>query len=174
MSGYVVGTLLGALMVALTTVLIFALTGRREERNRARERNAAQKAELQRAMREYLAALDAAVIECERQLPRPRPSRVDRWVERTLEGTTVDLVAVALARLLERALFGRRSGDVTDRIVTASAHLRLVAPDSVEALMAEAQAVTRKQRPGNENWQNEWTSFRLKLRQGFREALDGL
>jgi hypothetical protein len=154
-SDYIVGTLIGAGIVAATE-----------------EREGAYKAELQRAMREYLAAADAAVLEAEKEMPRPRLTRADRWVEKTLDGTPVEFLALIFVRLLQRAMYGRRPGEVTDRLVAASAHLRLVAPPAVEAYMAEAEAVTRNHKPGDEKWQEEWKAFRQKMREGFREELD--
>jgi hypothetical protein len=171
-SSYIEGTLIGALIVAVTTVLVFMLTGRREKRIRAEERALADKGELQQAMREYLAAVDAAVLEAEREFPPPRMSRADRWIERTLDGTSMEFLALIIVRLLQRAMYGRRPGEVTDRLAAASAHLRLIAPPAVEAYMVEAEALTKEHKPSDDKWQEEWKAFRARMRQGFRQALD--
>jgi hypothetical protein len=55
-----------------------------------------------------------------------------------------------------------------------SAHLRLVAPPEVEAYMIEGEALGRRHVAGDEAWTAEWRDFRSRMRQGFREALDGL
>ena len=81
-------------------------------------------------------------------------------------------MVLIFVRLLQRAIYGRRAGEVTDRLVAASAHLRLIAPPAVEAYMVEAEVVTRSHRPGDKKWQEEWKAFRGRMRQGFREALD--
>jgi hypothetical protein len=164
---------IGALIVAATTVLVFVLTGRRERRIRAEERAATDRGELQRAMREYLAATDAVVLEAEREFPRPRLTRADRWLEKSLKGTSLEFLALIVVRLLQRAMYGRRPGEVTDRLAAASAHLRLVAPPEVEAYMVEAEGVTKRHRPGDEEWMEEWRALRERMRHGFREALDG-
>jgi hypothetical protein len=172
-SSYLEGTLIGALIVAVTTVLVFVLTGVRERRIRSDERAAAERGELQRAMREYLAATDAAVLEAEREFPRPNQTRIDRWLDRSLKGTSAEFVALIFVRLLQRAMYGRRTSEVTDRLAAASAHLRLVAPPEVEAYMVEAETVSKKHSPGDEKWMEEWRALRTRMRQGFREALDG-
>ncbi len=132
MSSYVEGTLIGAGIVAATTVLGFVLHGRREGRALQEARTAAYRTELQAAMRAYLAALDDLFLEGENKPPKPRLTRADRWFERQMRGTTLEFLSFLLVRLIERLLFGQRRHDLLDRLTAASAHLRLVAPLAVE------------------------------------------
>jgi len=166
MSGYVIG----ALIATATTVLGFALNARREKGMRRELR----RAELQRAMRAFLSALDDLTLEDESYPVRPRLTRADRWVQKSLEGTSVEFIVTIFARLLERAMYGRRRYELNDRLTQASAHLRLVAPPVVEAYMKEGEALGRRYRAGDEQWREEWREFRSRMRQGFRDALDDL
>jgi hypothetical protein len=125
-------------------------------------------------MRSYLSALDDLTLEDEAYPVRPRLTRADRWVQERLAGTSVEFLVTIIARLLERAMYGRRRHELTDRLTQAAAHLRLVAPPGVEAYMIEGEALGRRYAPGDEDWKKEWREFRSRMRQGFREALDGL
>jgi hypothetical protein len=171
MSGYVIG----ALIATATTVLGFGLNAWREKGVRRELRRSERQGELQRAMRAYLSALDDLTVEDETSaVVRPRLTRADRWMQERLRGTSIDFLVTIIARLLERAMYGRRRYELNDRLTQASAHLRLVAPPEVEAYMIEGEALGRRHRPGDEQWQKEWREFRSRMRQGFRDALDGL
>lgn len=74
MSGYVIGSLIGAGAVMLGALL----TAQRQKRTREAEREAAQRAELKNALREYLAALDALTNELADHPRQPKPTRLDR------------------------------------------------------------------------------------------------
>jgi hypothetical protein len=170
MSGYVIG----ALIATATTVLGFAVSAWRERGVRRERRRVERQGEVQRAMQAFLSALDDLMLEDETYPVRPRLTRADRWVQKRLEGTSVEFFVTILARLLERAMYGRRRYELNDRLTQASAHLRLVAPPAVEAYMKEGEALGRRYREGDQEWRAEWREFRSRMRQGFREALDGL
>ena len=170
MSGYVIG----ALIATATTVLGFALNGWRERGVRRELRRSERQGELQRAMRAFHSALDDLTLEDETYPVRPRLTRADRWMQERLRGTSVEFLVTIIARLLERAMYGRRRYELTDRLTQASAHLRLVAPPEVEAYMVEGEALGRRYAPGDEAWKAEWREFRSRMRQGFRAALDDL
>jgi hypothetical protein len=168
MSGYIVGTLIGA----GTTILGFAINAVREGRARKEERATSRQSELQQAMRAYLAAIDDLILEGQNHPVPPRRTRLDRVFEERMRGTTFEFIGHILVRLLERAIYGRRKGELLDRLSAASAHLRLIAPQEVEAYMIEGEAICPRHRPGDEKWQEEWKDFRSRMRQGFREKLD--
>jgi hypothetical protein len=170
MSGYVIG----ALIATATTVLGFGLNAWREKGARRELRRSERQGELQRAMRAFLSALDDLTLEDETSaVVRPRLTRADRWAQERLRGTSIDFLVTILARLLERAMYGRRRHELSDRLTQASAHLRLVAPPDVETYMIEGEALGRRHRAGDDEWRREWREFRSRMRQGFREALDG-
>jgi hypothetical protein len=170
-SSYVIG----ALIATATTVLGFGLNAWREKGVRRELRRSERQGELQRAMRAYLSALDDLTLEDETNaVVRPRLTRPERWAQKRLEGTPVDFLVTIIARLLERAMYGRRRYELNDRLTQAASHLRLAAPPEVEAYMIEGEALGRRHRAGDEAWQGEWREFRSRMRQGFREALDGL
>jgi hypothetical protein len=52
------------------------------------------------------------------------------------EARRIEFLVTILARLLERAMYGRRRQELNDRLTQASAHLRLVATLEVEAYIA--------------------------------------
>lgn len=168
MSSYIAGAVIGAGAV-LAGVLI---TIGRDSRIRKEERNATKRRELQQAMQEYLAALDALMLEAD-DFPVPiRQTRVDRWVAKEVRGTTLEFLLHLIYRLLKRVVYGHRHDDLSDRLVAASAHLRLVAPPAVEQYMVEGESLGKEHRDGDEQWKERWKEFRSRMRTGFREALD--
>jgi hypothetical protein len=170
MSSYVIG----ALIATATTVLGFTLNAWREQGVRRELRRAERQGELQRAMRSYLSALDDLILGDDGHPVRPRLTRADRWMQTRLQGTSIDFLVTIIARLLERAMYGRRRYELNDRLTQAASHLRLVAPPEVEAYMIEGETLGRRHRAGDEEWMTEWREFRSRMRRGFREALDDL
>lgn len=132
----------------------------------------AKREELKTAMREYLAALDALTSELVDQPAPVRATRVDRAVGRAMTKAGADVPAFLLNRMLQRLAFGQRQAQVVDRVASASAHLRLVAPPSVVALMQEADAVGRSYKAGDEEWISRWLATRDHVRAAFRAQLD--
>jgi hypothetical protein len=168
MSSYIVGAIIGAGAV-LAGVLITII---RDGRIRKEDRLAANRRELQQAMQEYMAALDAAILEAD-DFPAPlRQTAVDQWFAKEVRGTLIESFLHLIYRLLKRAVYGHRLDDLSDRLVAASAHLRLVAPPAVEEYMREAEALGKEHRASDEDWKEKWKALRAKMRQGFREALD--
>jgi hypothetical protein len=168
MSGYIGG----AIISAASAILGYTANMLQQRHNRKTERDIAYQTELQRAMREYLAALDALTLEASDHPVKPRPTRIELWLERVIKGTVFEFVGHILVRLVQRAVYGRRLNDLSDRLVAASAHLRLVAPTIVDDYMREAESIGKEHRPGDEQWNERWTKFRLRMRQVFREVLD--
>jgi hypothetical protein len=75
-SQYLVGTLIGAAI----TIVGFGVSAVRDARTRREERDERRHTELGQAMREFLAAVDAIMVETEGQPVRPRLTRADRWL----------------------------------------------------------------------------------------------
>lgn len=69
-------------------------------------------------------------------------------------------------------MYGNRHHQLLDRMTDAAAHLRLIAPPAVEALMTEGQSLADKYAPHEEQWLIDWREFRKRMRAGFREILD--
>jgi hypothetical protein len=69
-------------------------------------------------------------------------------------------------------MYGERPGVPLDRLADASAHLSLMAPPAVDALIAEAENLTRSYAPHDERWMADWKEYRSRLRQGFRNELE--
>lgn len=167
-----VGIIIGAAIGAGTTVLGVWLNSRRDDRIRAEEYKRAQHSELLHAMRAYLAAIDAITGEMPNELVIPPPSKFDRQLVKVGNALGLDFPAAIIGRLLQRAMYGNRHHQLLDRMVDASAHLRLVATPAVEALMIDGTGIGRKYVPGDEQWLETWTDFRQRIRTGFREILD--
>ncbi|MEA2188498.1 MAG: hypothetical protein QOK16_3509 [Solirubrobacteraceae bacterium] len=167
MSGYVIGSLIGAGAVLLGSLL----TGHREQRVRVAEREASRRAELKTAMREYLAALDAVTNELRDQLAQPTPTRVDRSLDRAMQRAGLQVVVFMIGRLLNRAVYGRRHEVLADELMVAAAHLRLVAPPAVADLMREVEEVALEYSSGDEQWQATWMLLRARVRAEFRSQL---
>lgn len=166
--GYLVSAVIGAGAVIVGVVL----TGMRETRLRTEDRDASRRAELKQAMREYLAALDAVMLEAEDFPLPPRLNRVDEWFAESVKGTIVEMLGHFIVRLLRRLIYGHRHDDLSDRLVAAAAHLRLVAPPAVEQFMSEVEVIAQARQTGDKNAKERWKEFRARMRQGFREALD--
>lgn len=165
--GYIVSAIIGAGAVLLGVII----TGSRERRLRIAERDERRRAELKQAMQEYLAALDAVMLESEDFPVPPRLTRADEWVFRSMRGTVVELVFHIALRLLKRLVYGHRHDDLSDRLVAAAAHLRLVATPTVEEYMREVETLGSGHKPGDEQWTAQWKDFRSGMRQGFKKAL---
>jgi hypothetical protein len=173
MSSYVVGALIGG----GTTVLGFALSAVREGRIRKEASREASRAELKLAMREYLASLD--------QIVRERvfyPADVDhmpvwvRWterlpLERVLRGSVIEYAAIIILRMIQRAAYGPRLDEVTDRLTAASTHLRLIGTPRVYEGMEEASELLATYADDAE-WKAKWGALRASLRQRFRIELE--
>jgi len=170
MSGYVIGSLIGAGAVLLGALL----TAQRQKRTREAEREAAQRAELKNALREYLAALDALTNELADHPRQPKPTRLDRALDRAASRAGLPVIGFLILRLVHRAVYGQRHHVLSDRIVNAASLLRLIAPPGVEAYMQEAEEVAARWAPGDEAWREEWSVLRARVRAGFRRELDAL
>ncbi|MGD0455772.1 MAG: hypothetical protein ABSB69_19480 [Solirubrobacteraceae bacterium] len=169
MSSYVTGAAVSATSIALG----YGANALRERGSRREAAKAARSTELHQALREYMAALDAVMLEVE-DFPAPlRENALDRWVERRLEGTPVDVFGHLFGRWVKRRAYGRRHDDLSDRLVAAAARLRLVAPPQVEALMREVESLAREHRAGGPQLMERWRPLRERLRQEFKGALDG-
>ena len=140
MSAYVTGAAISASSAAIG----YGANALRERGARKETTRAARSTELHQVLREYMAALDASVMEVEDFPMPPKVTALDRWVESRLRGTLLDLARHLIVRLLKRLVYGRRHDDLSDRLVAASARLRLVAPPQVDALMEEVETLARK------------------------------
>jgi hypothetical protein len=168
MSSYIAGSLIGA--GAALAGGVFATL--RDSRLRKEQRIATNRRELRQAMQGYLAALDAIMLEAA-DFPAPsHMTRVDRWIDRMLIRVMGPLAPFIATRLINRLVYGLRHDELSDRLVAAAAQLRLVAPPAIEEYMREAEMLAREHRGGSEQWRERWKAFRLRMRQGFREALD--
>lgn len=169
MSAYVTGAAISATSAALG----YGANALRERGARREAARAARSTELHQAMREYMAALDAVMLEAE-DFPAPvHQSALDRWFERKVEGTIIDYIGYMFVRLLKRLVFGRRHDDLSDRLVAATARLRLVAPPDVEALMSEVETLAREHRTGGSQLIERWKPLHDRMRLEFKDALDG-
>jgi hypothetical protein len=168
MSSYVAG----ALIAAASAALGYGASVLRDRAVRREAARAANRAELYRAMREYGAALDAAILEAADLPINPRMNALDRWFERQVRATVVEFVGHIVVRLLKRAVYGHRHEDISDRLVAAANRLRLVAPPQVEECMLEADKLVKEHRSGDDEWTERWGEYRSRLRQVCRDALD--
>jgi hypothetical protein len=167
MSSYVTGAAVSATSIAFG----YGANALRERGVRREALKAARSAELHQALREYMAALDAVMLEVE-DFPVPlHVTALDRWVERTLEGTPVDVAGHLFGRWVKRHAYGSRHDDLSDRLVAASARRRLVAPPHVEALMREVEDLMREHRAGGPQLMESWRPLRGRLRQQFKDTL---
>jgi len=166
--------IIGAAIGAGATVLGVRLNSRRDDRIRMEDRKSAQHAELLHAMHAYLAAINAITCEMPNELVVPPLSKFDQTLVKLGDALGLAFPAAIIGRLLQRAMYGGRHHQLLDRMVDASAHLRLVATPAVEALMLDGAGVAHKYIPGDEQWLETWTDFRDRIRTGFREVLDDL
>ncbi len=67
--------------------------------------------------------------------PPPERSRIDDMLDRVAEGTSFDIVVHIFVRVLRRAAYGRRPDDLVDGLALAATQFRLIAPESVLAIM---------------------------------------
>jgi hypothetical protein len=171
--GYVIGPVIGAGIGAGATVLGVTLTSRRDDRIRREERESSRRAQLEQAMWRYLAAIDALTAEAKGELPpQAQPLRIDPWLMKFAKLTSLDFIGFIISRLLQRAIYGNRHNQLTDRLADASAHLRLMAPPAVEVFMVEGDALAKRFKVHDERWLEDWLDFRRRMRAGFRDALD--
>jgi hypothetical protein len=170
MSPYIVGVLIGV----LSTVVIWGLTTWREHSAEAKRQREYSRLVLKGAMVDYLAALDSLVIDVYDQQPkRPASTAVDRTLDRVIERLGLMWVITVVVGVSRRLAYGQRLGQLMDRMTAATAHLRLVAPPEVLALMREVDDLfsdyeTLERRV----WRANWLSVRAKVREGFRSVLD--
>jgi hypothetical protein len=164
----------GAAISATSAALGYGANALRERGARKEAAKAARSAELRQAMREYLAALDASILEAEDFPVPPRVTKIDRWVEKEVRGTVVEFFGHIVVRLLKRVVYGRRHNDLSDRLVAASAHLRLVSTPRIEELLLEVDTLVKEkeQDGGDEQWKQKWREFRSRMRECFREELE--
>jgi hypothetical protein len=166
-SRYVAGSLIGAGAVLMGSVV----TGLREWRVRRAERGVARKTELKIAMREFLAVLDAIMVELSDEPAPPMPTWLDRKLVPAIARLGFTFVFELLTLLFRRAVYGQRNQQLVHRLAAASAHLRLIGPPSVEELMREAETLGRRYQPGDPKWRDEWSAVRARIRTSFREEL---
>jgi len=167
MSSYLIGSLVGGGFVLAGSLLTMV----RESRVRKAEHRAARRAELKSAMREYLAALDAVAIEIADSPATPRPTRVDAFLDWLADRTGFSVILFILIRLLRRATHGGRHDELSDRLVAASAHLRLIAPVGILDLMREIEDTAERYEPASGRWSGEWKVLRIRVRAAFRAEL---
>jgi hypothetical protein len=169
------GVIVGAAIGVGGTGLGVTLNSRRDDRLRKEERDASLRDELRLAMRRYLAAIDAITAELSSDLPAQTPlNRLDSQLLKIGKALGLDFVALIIGRLLQRGIFGTRPHQLIDRLSESSAHLRLIAPLEIERIMLEAEGLTKRYKPHDEQWMNEWREYRNRMRSGFRQALDQL
>jgi hypothetical protein len=84
----------------------------------------------------------------------------------------LELLAFIINHILQRAMYGNRPHQLLDRLADASAHLRLIAPPTVEHFMIEGERLANKYTPHDERWLADWREFRLSMRSGFREIFN--
>jgi hypothetical protein len=167
MSSYVEGAFIGGGFV-LAGVLVTTV---RDAITRKAEHRAVFAARLEGAMREYLAVLDALASEVSDMPAVPKQTALDRWLDRVAERTSFDIITHIVLRVLRRAVYGKRPDELVDRMALASTQLRLIAPDSVLAIMREIDAATERAGPGGVGWHREWKSMRDHVRGAFRKEL---
>jgi hypothetical protein len=166
--GYIIGPVVGAGATALGVTL----TSRRDDQIRREERESSRWAQLEQAMWRYLAPIDALTVEAKGELPpQAQPLRIDPWLMKFAKLTSLDFIGFILSRLLERAIYGNRHNQLTDRLADAS-HLRLIAPPAVEAFMVEGEELSKHHKAHDDEWLEDWLDFRRRMRAGFRDALD--
>jgi hypothetical protein len=167
MSSYVVGSLVGGGFVLLGVTV----TALRDVHVRRSERRAADAARLMAAMREYLAALDALAWEVSDMPNPPKPGRIDRWLDDVAERTGFDVMVHIFVRMLRRTAYGSRPDQLVDRLAIASTELRLIAPESVLAIMRTIDDLTERPGPMAKSWVEGWRSIRDQTRTAFRLEL---
>lgn len=171
--GYVIGPVIGAAVGAGAAVLGVTLTGRRDDGIRREENESARRAQLERAMSRYVAAIDALTAEASEEAPpEPHRMRIDPWLMKLAKATSFDFVAFVLSRLLHRALYGNRHHQLIDRLADAASDPRLIAPPAVEALMVEGEELRRRYKEHDGRWLEDWMAFRQRIRAGFEDILD--
>lgn len=167
--GYIIGPVIGA----GATVLGVTLTSRRDDRIRREERESSRRAQLEQAMWRYLAVIEALTAEAAGERPpQVQPTRIDPWLLKFAKLTGLDFIAFILRGLLQRAIYGNRHNQLTDRLADASAHLRLIAPPAVEAFMVEGEKLSKRFKVHDDEWLEDWLDFRRRMRAGFRDTLD--
>lgn len=168
MSPYIVGVVIGV----GGTLLIWLLTTWREHLAERQRRRDYDRLVLKGALADYLAALDAAALEMMDQPVPPVLNVVDRAIDLLIKKLGLEWVVMVVVRVLRRIAYGRRLGELTDRMTAASAHLRLVAPPEVLVLMQEVDELFSGSASRSDTWKSQWPSVRERLRDGFRQALD--
>lgn len=167
MSSYIVGSLLGGGFV----IVGVTITALRDVFVRRGERRATDAARLMGAMREYLAALDVLAWEVSDMPTAPKHSRVDRWLDLIAERTSFDVIIHIVVRILRRMTYGPRPDQLLDRLAVASSELRLIAPDSVLAIMRTIDGRTGGPASAGREWAGAWRSIRDETREAFRKEL---
>lgn len=169
MSAYVTGAAISATSAALG----YGANALREHRARREAARASRSAELHQALREYMAAIDASMMEVE-DFPIPlKMTALDRWVERRLQGTLLDMARHIIGRSLKRLVYGHRHNDLSDRLVAAAARLRLAAPPQIASLMSEVEELARDYPAGDPRLMEHWRPLRKRIHQEFQCVLDG-
>jgi hypothetical protein len=167
-----VGVIIGAGIGVSSTGLAGWWATHRDDRIRREQSDGSRRDELQQAMRAYLAAIDSLSVEMTKELVPSAPTAFDQRLLKLAKITGFDFLASIAGILLQRAMYGNRHNQLLDRLTDASAHLRLVAPPAVEDFMIEGEALTKRYRPNDEAWMDEWKAYRDRMRTGFRAALD--
>jgi len=154
MSSYVAGAIIGGVAVLLATGFATGFAEFRAARIRKADHDVVFRAELKTAMREFLAALDAVILEASGEIKPPKLNRLERRLVAATEHLGLDFIGEVLARILHRVMYGQRHDQVIDRLIAASAHLRLIAPPAIDDLMHEMDGLgsatskeTRRGRP---------------------------
>jgi hypothetical protein len=129
----------------------------------------AREVELQVAMREFLAAVDAVMFEASGEMQAPELNRLDRKLVAVTKLLGMDFVGEIAARILQRLIYGQRPQQLVDRMGAATAHLRLIAPPEIDAILLELDGLGKRYKQGDHAWQAEWTAFRTRMRAAFRE-----
>jgi hypothetical protein len=128
-------------------------------------------------MREFLAAVDLVMLEASNEIRPPELTRFDRKLIAATKFLgiakflSLDTVGEVAARALQRLIYGQRPQHLTDRLVAASAHLRLIAPPDIDAILLELDGLMKRYAQGDEAWQAEWTAFRTRMRATFRDHI---
>src|ERR1700722_17955106 len=91
----------------------------------------AREAELQVAMREFLAAIDAVMFEASSETQAPKLTWLDRKLVEATKFLGIEFVGEIAARILQRLVYGQRPQQLVDRMGAATAHLRLIAPPEI-------------------------------------------
>jgi hypothetical protein len=171
MSGTVVGAIIGAGAALLATGLTGAFAEFRAARVRKTDYDVTYRAELKVAMREFLAALDAVILEASNEMKSAKLTWLDRKLLVATKPLGLDFIGEVLARILHRIMYGQRHEQVIDRLIAASAHLRLIAPPAIDELMKEMDGLGKRYKQEDEEWQTEWIALRTRMRAAFREEV---